>query len=188
MLQLGQFYQLNHQTKNFFWGILGAMFFYGVLMYYHVKRKLKMGFYENRWSLYFIASSLSYVFLYAIYIAIVAFIGLLAFFGFAQHQVFEGKPILAFIPFVKYRITGLSKALSQEMKQKLLHLMETEKPYLDNSLRLDDLSQKLNLSRNHSSQIINQNFNLIFFDFTNKYRVESAKQELLYLKGKKTNI
>ncbi|GAA4277075.1 hypothetical protein GCM10022259_17990 [Aquimarina mytili] len=56
--------------------------------------------------------------------------------------------------------------------------METEKPYLDNELRLDYLAKKLNLSRHHMSQVINEHFDLSFFDFINKYRIDEAKEKL----------
>ena len=57
---------------------------------------------------------------------------------------------------------------------RLEQVMKDEKLYLQNDLRLDDLAEKLNLSRNHTSQIINQFFNLSFFDYVNRYRVQEA--------------
>jgi len=116
---------------------------------------------------------------YLVDIAIVFFIGLLSFFGFVQPEVFEGKSIKEILPFIKYKKTGLSAALSLEMKAKLLKIMQNEKPYLNNELRLDDLSRLMNLSRNHTSQIINEHFNLSFFDFINRYRITDAKNLLM---------
>ena len=52
---------------------------------------------------------------------------------------------------------------------------------MNNELRLDDLSRLMNLSRNHTSQIINEHFNLSFFDFVNRYRIREAKNTLIML-------
>ena len=56
--------------------------------------------------------------------------------------------------------------------------MKTEKPYLESNLRLNDLADQLNLSRHHTSQIINEHFDTNFFDFINTYRIEEAKNLL----------
>ncbi len=65
------------------------------------------------------------------------------------------------------------------MKEKLLQTMQSGKPYLNNELRLDDAAKILNLSRNQTSKIINEHFNLSFFDFVNQYRIKEAKNLLL---------
>lgn len=82
----------------------------------------------------------------------------------------------------------MSEALSLEMKNKLLETMKKEQLYLNNSLRLDDLATKINLSSNHTSQIINEHFNLSFFDFVNKFRIDEAKNLLLQNKQDGTTI
>ncbi len=178
------------------WVIIVIMFFYAFLTYHHFGPHRNIGFREYKWLKWFLGSYLgftvlfsSYIFLtrfglmnpaydYLVDIAIVFFIAVLSFFGFVQPEVFEGKSIKDMIPFVKYKKTGLSDTLSIEMKDKLSEIMNRNKPYLESTLRLDDLSRQLNLSRNHTSQIINQHFNLSFFDFVNKYRVEEAKKLL----------
>ncbi|MEX0289787.1 MAG: helix-turn-helix domain-containing protein, partial [Flavobacteriaceae bacterium] len=147
----------------------------------------------------FVLAFFSYIFLvrfqimdakydYFIDLIIVFFIGMLAFFGFVQPHVFEGKSIKDLIPFVKYRKTGLSTALSLEMKEKLTTIMERDQLFLHNDLRLDDVARELNLSRNHASQIINEHFNLSFFDYINKYRVDEAKRLLLEHKSEGSTI
>ncbi|QCX00709.1 AraC family transcriptional regulator [Aggregatimonas sangjinii] len=179
------------------WLVIALMFFYALLTYFTFGQHRRLGFRENRWLKWFVASYSGFAFAFALYIflvrfqlmdasydylvdiAIVFFIGMLAFFGFVQPEVFEGKSIEKILPFVKYRKTGLSDALSLEMKHKLIRIMETEKPYLNHELRLDDLSRLMNLSRNHTSQIVNEHFNLSFFDFINKYRVKDAKNLLM---------
>ncbi|MBW8244446.1 helix-turn-helix domain-containing protein [Muricauda oceani] len=78
----------------------------------------------------------------------------------------------------KYEKTGLSEAFSLELKNKLEHLMNEEKLYLDHELRLDNIAELLGISRHHASQVINENFNLSFYDFVNSYRIEEAKNRL----------
>ncbi|KAG1654379.1 23S rRNA pseudouridine(2604) synthase [Nymphon striatum] len=129
----------------------------------------RLGFRENRWLQWFVGSYFGFAFTFALYIflvrfeimdpsfdylidiAIVFFIGMLSFFGFIQPEVFEGKSLKEILPFIKYKKTGLSPALSIEMKGKLLDIMQKDKPYLNHELRLDDISRLMNLSRNHSS-------------------------------------
>lgn len=80
---------------------------------------------------------------------------------------------------LKYRKTGMSNEVSLEFKEKLLALMENERPYLNPELKLDDLASLLGLSRHHMSQVINQHFHKSFFDFLNEYRIKEAKLMLL---------
>lgn len=186
------------------WLVISLMSFYAVFTYIRLQRNLQIGFRENKWLKWFIGSYAGFVFMFSLYIflvrfnlmdarydyfvdvVIVGFIGLLAFFGFVQPEIFEGKNLREVLPFIKYKKTGISPALSLEIKEKLLSVMIDQKPYLDNELRLDDLSLILNLSRNHTSQIINENFNLSFFDFVNRYRVMEAKNILMDKSAKLT--
>lgn len=206
VLQQGTFYQNTYMPYNGIWITMGLMFFYAWLTYYRFGPRTNTSFSENKWLKWFVGSYLGFVATFFFYvfvvrfdimdyrydyfvdIVIVFFIGMLAFFGFVQPEIFEGKSIKETIPFVKYQKTGMSEALALDMKEKLQRLMKNEKLYLENTLRLDDLAQKLNLSRNHTSQIINQYFNLSFFDFINSYRIEEAKQLLAENDQQKSTI
>lgn len=179
------------------WVVIALMFFYAFHTYFTFAYRKPIGFRQHKWLQWFVGSYFGFAFAFALYIflvrfqimdpsfdylidiGIVFFIGMLTFFGFVQPEVFEGKSIKEVTPFIKYRKTGLSPALSLEMKQKLLHIMHREKPHLNNELRLDDISRLMNLSRNHTSQIINEHFNLSFFDFVNRYRIKEAKKLLM---------
>ncbi len=206
VLQNGTFYDVVWLSPYSIWYIMLLMASYAVLIYYKFGPRQNTGYRENKWLFWFIGSYLGFVLAffgyvfsvwfelmdpsydYFVDIVIVGFIAILAFFGFVQPEVFEGKSIKEVIGFVKYKKTGLSDRLSEEMKEKLLDIMQTDKPYLDNTLRLNHLAKKLNLSRNHTSQIINQHFNFNFFDFINKYRIEDAKHLLINTFGKSANI
>lgn len=74
----------------------------------------------------------------------------------------------------KYMNSGLTESLSEELKSELIRLFSIEKVYQDNNLSLDTLSQKLNTTRHNTSQIINEQFNMNFFELVNKFRIEEA--------------
>ena len=115
---------------------------------------------------------------YFIGFSMIAFVGMLTYFAYLQPKVFEGTPFKKLVPFLKYEKTGLTSQYSEELKAKLMQLMDDEKPFLNSELRLNDLADKLNLSRHHASQVINEQFDSRFFDFINKYRIAEAQQLL----------
>ncbi|MEM9648740.1 MAG: helix-turn-helix domain-containing protein [Bacteroidota bacterium] len=88
----------------------------------------------------------------------------------------------------KYEKTGLSESFSLELKEKLEDIMLTQKPYLNQDFKLDDIADLLNISRHHASQVINENFKMSFYDFTNKYRIEEAKLHLQDFENKTQSI
>ncbi|WP_046757226.1 helix-turn-helix domain-containing protein [Kordia jejudonensis] len=112
---------------------------------------------------------------YLIGYAMIFFIGIVSYFSFMQPNIFSGT--IQF-PFAKYQNNGLSRTIANEMKDKLVFLMESDKLFLDNSLTLDVLAERLNLSRHHTSQLINEYFRVNFFEFVNNYRIDEAKKLL----------
>lgn len=83
----------------------------------------------------------------------------------------------------KYKKSGLSEEHSQILWDKLLAYMNQQQPYLENGLKLSELSEMMDVLPNHLSQIINTHADKSFFDFINSYRVETAK---LLLKESRT--
>jgi AraC-like DNA-binding protein len=79
---------------------------------------------------------------------------------------------------IKYVSSSLNSNLVPEYITKLNQLMDTEKMYLNQNLRLNDLAEKMTLSKHHLSQIINQHFKVSFFDFINQYRTNEAKKTI----------
>ncbi|MEO0572211.1 MAG: helix-turn-helix domain-containing protein [Bacteroidota bacterium] len=120
---------------------------------------------------------------YFITYAMVFFVGLTAYFGFMHPTIFNGTPIHKVIPFIKYEKTGLSDDFSREMKNRLMNIMTSDKPYLNPDIRLDNLAGLIDVSRHHASQIINEHFSMNFFDFVNSYRIQEAKELLLNSKN-----
>ena len=86
----------------------------------------------------------------------------------------------------KYVKSGLKDTEAEKYYLLLLGLIEKEELYLDGKLSLKDVADRLNISNNYLSQIINQKTGKNFFRFINEYRVEKAKQLLADKAGKYT--
>ena len=67
------------------------------------------------------------------------------------------------------------KSISKKDVEKVRHLMEEEKAYLNPELNLSDLAKEAYMSRAKLSEVINSGFNKNFNDFVNMYRVEAFK-------------
>lgn len=78
-----------------------------------------------------------------------------------------------------YEKSGLTKSKAHLIAQQLSILMEQKKLYLNNSLTITDLSQNLQISRNHLTQVINQVYGKNFYRFVNEYRVQAAQKLLI---------
>ncbi|WP_339736536.1 helix-turn-helix domain-containing protein [uncultured Sunxiuqinia sp.] len=113
---------------------------------------------------------------YIFYTLIIVFIFYIGYFGIRHQDMFthnvkdlKSSPPL---PDEKYKKSGLNEALLEEGHQKLLDFMHAEKPFLDPKLTLSGLASALNMSPNQLSQIINQQEQMNFHDFVNRYRVD----------------
>ncbi|PWH84268.1 AraC family transcriptional regulator [Algibacter marinivivus] len=78
----------------------------------------------------------------------------------------------------KYKKSGLTEALSKELKGNLIKLLVEDKVYKQSDINLETLSEKLNTTRHNTSQIINEHFNMNFFELINKFRIKEAKRLL----------
>lgn len=78
----------------------------------------------------------------------------------------------------KYAKSGLDEKQVLEVKQQLEALMKAQQPFRDPALKLQDLSDLLDLRRNQLSLILNVEYQMKFFDFINKYRLEAFISEL----------
>ena len=88
----------------------------------------------------------------------------------------------------KYKKSSLTPSFSSELKEKLIYLLEIEKIYKQNDISLDFLAEKLDTTRHNTSQVINENFNLSFFELINTYRIEEALEILKKDTTKSLNI
>lgn len=79
----------------------------------------------------------------------------------------------------KYEGSSLNQDEIPDYIVKLNRLMENEKVYLNNVIRLSDLSEMMTINKHHLSQIINQHYGLSFYDFINQFRVNEAKDIII---------
>ena len=172
---------------------------YGYLAYRILKKTVRKGSVDaktKRWLANIYNIHVLYVFTYIIYgisiiwvsnsgilyhAPIVAMAAMVVYVGFAanvQPGVFSGNYEYSNRLFPKYKKSGLTESLSEELKQDLERLFSTEKLYRKNDLNLDYVSKKLNTSRHNTSQIINEHFKMGFHEYINKHRIEEAKKLL----------
>jgi AraC-like DNA-binding protein len=106
------------------------------------------------------------------------FVYAMGYIGLRRPEALTGMDDLPPAP-PRYEKSTLTLERSDTYLQRLLDLMNTEKPYLDGDLTLQKLAKALSISPHHLSQTINEQLNQNFFDFINSYRIEEAKRMLL---------
>lgn len=78
----------------------------------------------------------------------------------------------------KYANSSLKDGEKEKLIQRLTNSMDNEKPYLNESLTLKELADKLETTPNNLSQIINEKFSKNFYEFINEYRINEVKSLL----------
>lgn len=91
-----------------------------------------------------------------------------------------------------FNVNNLSKVSSEKQLEKeeispqklqqieaLKKVMETEKPYLNPELTLQDLADSIDIPKHQLTNLFNVHMGLNFFEFVNSYRIEEAKTRLL---------
>jgi AraC-like DNA-binding protein len=115
---------------------------------------------------------------YIIYSIIILFIFYIGYFGIRHQHIFINNSQIVpakasqAVASGKYKNSGLRNELALEIHAGLLKLMEEEKPFLEPKLTLSALAQRLGVTPNQLSQVINQQEQVNFHDFVNHYRVE----------------
>jgi len=72
----------------------------------------------------------------------------------------------------KYSRSGLKDAQAEYYLERLINVMETDKPYLDRDLSINDLAVITGIPRHHITQVLNERHGRNFFTFINEYRVK----------------
>ncbi len=114
----------------------------------------------------------------------------LAYWGLRQKPGFEGRytgdeiDLSTSARYVstmdnKYQRSALGKEQAQRIADKINAAMELEQLHLDSSLSLHKLAQHVAISPNYISQTLNETMETNFFDFVNKWRIESAKPKII---------
>ena len=117
-------------------------------------------------------------------VAIAILIYVMGYLGLRQPEIFTGVSD-APTPLVmepespdskKYERSGLTKAKAGALHKKLIHLMETDKPFTYSSVKLGQLAKMVGTTPNYLSQVINEECEQNFYDFVNEYRINEAKK------------
>lgn len=87
-------------------------------------------------------------------------------------------------PTVETKLSDKTKPYHSQLTE----LMTQNKVYLDQTLNLKSLADKLDISSGYLSQIINQYENKNFFDYINSYRVEEVKTKIGDVKYQHLNL
>jgi AraC-like DNA-binding protein len=114
------------------------------------------------------------------YVGLTVFAFLISFYGIRQPVLFglvlsdDEKRESS-----RYERSGLSDAVSKEYLTRLQNYLQDEKPFFESELTIHDLSNKLDISRHHLTQVINEKLNKNFYTFINEYRLEEFKKRLI---------
>ncbi|MFT5762362.1 MAG: AraC-like DNA-binding protein, partial [Polaribacter sp.] len=119
-----------------------------------------------------------------IFTGVSIFVILIGFFGLQQRDIFtnekkvvqEKATTLLGTRKEKYATSGLSPETAEELYKNLIEQLSKESYYTESRLSLNDLAQKLDISPNYLSQIINEKEGKNFFDFINAFRVAEFKR------------
>lgn len=145
---------------------LAGFYLVFVLAYYSYFILVQFPFFNSTWD-------------YHISAVMTAMIYLIAYAGYVQPAVFEGFQWTEPSAPAKYRNSGLTSEASKSLLQNLQLLMREELLYHDAEINLDKLAARLNASKHHVSQVINEQLGSSFFEYINQLRVEEAKKMLV---------
>ncbi len=127
-----------------------------------------------------------------IIVALFYFINGVIFKALRQPEIFGGVAPEEVAPEaakpVKYALSALTGPERESHLAGLRRWMETQKPYLNPDLTIEELSSQLAVPVKVLSQVINESLGQNFFDFVNTYRVEEAKQLLTHARDPKITV
>lgn len=101
------------------------------------------------------------------------------FIYFIGYHGFQKQEVLKMNESTRYDRSALNESASHSIAKKLKELMETEKIYLQSSLKLQDVADRMEMQPHHISQVINELEEKHFSDFINTYRIADAKKMLI---------
>lgn len=117
-----------------------------------------------------------------LFLSLSLFVIVIGYFGLKQKVIFSSEQIVveheATNTHTKYSGSRLTDSEAKQYARKLTDYMKSAKPYLNPDLSLPQLAAALNISSHYLSQVINEQFDLNFFDFVNGYRVEEFKEKV----------
>jgi AraC-like DNA-binding protein len=130
----------------------------------------------------FITGTYDIMFVHSILISDLVFFLILLYKGMQRYEIFSTVEKNN-----RKQNWTLPQHLFEHYETKLGSYMETEKPYLNPALTLEELAEQLSISPRYLSMVINKTYNQNFFNFINSFRIKEA-QKLLTEDGNKKNI
>lgn len=79
----------------------------------------------------------------------------------------------------RYSRSALGKEQAQRIAKKITLAMKNESLHLDPNLSLSKLAGHIGASSNHVSQTLNETMGMSFFDYVNRWRIETAQPEIV---------
>ncbi len=97
---------------------------------------------------------------------------------FITFSVLKNKAEINKEPKNKYQNLRVSDIMLEDFKQRILTVMETQRPYLDSSFSLQKLSALTTIPQHQLSHTFSSTFSQNFTNFINSYRIEESKKIL----------
>jgi len=117
-----------------------------------------------------------------LFLSLSVFVILIGYFGLKQKLLFSYQDVLVdredTKTLTKYAGSRLTDLEARQYGEKLIEYMRSSKPYLNPDLSLSQLAGEIGITSHYLSQVINEKFNLNFFDFINGYRVDAFKERI----------
>jgi AraC-like DNA-binding protein len=140
------------------------LFLLSIMLFYKLSESYNLGFVFKK-EYYSLIQNI--LFSFTIY--------LFTFFIFLE-QEYISTEISTEEPILKYSKTGLKKEKSEKLLQEIKSLVERDKLYLNEELRIHDIAKELNESINYISQTLNELEGKNFHQFINEYRIKEVIQ------------
>ena len=124
------------------------------------------------------------------YLVVVLSVYVVAYYMLAQNSIFSNtNDSDAVLPNLAYadkdsnlkgnnQAGGLDVLYSNKIIQELERVMNEERIFLFHDLSLNSVAQRINIPKQHISEVLNKTLDTNFFDYVNTYRVEEAKKKL----------
>jgi AraC-like DNA-binding protein len=117
-----------------------------------------------------------------LFLSLSVFVILIGYFGLKQKLLFSYQDVLVdredTKTLTKYAGSRLTDLEARQYGEKLIEYMRSSKPYLNPDLSLSQLAGEIGITSHYLSQVINEKFNLNFFDFINGFRVDAFKERI----------
>jgi len=99
---------------------------------------------------------------------------LIGYLAYQRPAIFSGRKHAAIFQPAKYATSSLTPAAVDSIRRAIVHVLEKEELYKENNLKINDLSDAIQVPPHHLSQVINDRFGKSFNQLINDYRVREV--------------